>query len=119
MNNNFKQMGTHLIVELYDVNFDKLNSSNEIKECLENSAKLAKATILYSYFHEFQPQGITGVIVLAESHITIHTYPEDNYAALDIFMCYGMNPSLCLETILLYFNPKNHNIKQLIRGISK
>lgn len=116
MNNNFKQIGKHLIIELDGVEFNKLNSVNEIKTCLENSAKEAKATILYSYMHEFQPQGVTGVIVLAESHISIHTFPELGYAAIDVFMCYNMEPEKCLKLILDYFNPTNYQLNKLTRG---
>ena len=117
MNTNNQQCGTHLIIELYDVEFDKLNSSKDIEICLKNSAIDSGATILYSYFHDFIPYGITGVIVLAESHISIHTWPEKGYAALDIFMCNGMNPLLCMNTILTHFDTINYKLNKLIRGI--
>lgn len=80
-------LGLHIVADFYNVNADLLTKVDEIKQILEEGVKLTNLTMLDSYFHQFKPHGVTGIIVLAESHISIHTWPEYNYAALDIFVC--------------------------------
>jgi len=80
-------LGKHLIVEMYDCDVKVLDSIDLLRKALLEAAKSTKSTIIREFFHKFSPQGVTGVIVIAESHITIHTWPEYNYAAIDIFTC--------------------------------
>lgn len=79
--------GRHILMELTDCPSDLLNSVDEVETLLLNSAKDGGATVISSHFHSFTPQGLSGVIVIQESHITIHTWPEKNYAAVDVFTC--------------------------------
>ena len=80
-------LGHHYIIELYDCEFDLLDNLELINNALLECARIGQATILESKFHKFAPQGVSGVVVIAESHISIHTWPESNYAAIDFFTC--------------------------------
>ena len=85
--NRLQALGTHLLVELKDCNPDILNDIKEVQDALVMAARKAKATIVETSFHEFSPFGISGMVVIAESHLSIHTWPEYGYAAVDIFTC--------------------------------
>ncbi len=74
-------------MELTGCSFDLLNSVEQVRALLLASAADGGATIISSHFHPFSPQGLSGVVVIAESHITIHTWPESGYAAVDVFTC--------------------------------
>ena len=80
-------LGTHLLVELRDCNPKILKDLKKVKNALVSAAKEAKATIVDISFHEFSPFGISGMVIIAESHLSIHTWPEYSYAAVDIFTC--------------------------------
>lgn len=82
-----KTLGTHNILEFYGCNNDKLNDKDYLESLLINAAKESGATVISSNFHLFNPQGISGVVIIAESHFTIHTWTEYDYAAIDIFTC--------------------------------
>ncbi|HEU4373107.1 MAG TPA: adenosylmethionine decarboxylase [Telluria sp.] len=92
--------GIHLLADFHGVSADKLVSCEAIDALLRAAALAAGATILHSHFHSFGPQqGVTGVLLLAESHISIHTWPEFGFAAADIFMCGDAAPELALDVI--------------------
>ena len=80
-------VGTHIITELSGCSVEKLSDLNSVREALLEAAKRAQATVLDVSLHRFQPQGVSGVAVIAESHISVHTWPELGYAALDIYTC--------------------------------
>ena len=80
-------LGRHLLLELFDCDSDAINNLESVKGALVEAAKRAQATIVDVVFHEFNPFGISGVVVIAESHLSIHTWPEYRYAAVDIFSC--------------------------------
>ena len=82
-----KPLATHLLIELFDCDPKILSDSNQVKDIFINAAKEGKATIVNDLFHEFSPHGLTGVLVITESHLSIHTWPEFNYAAVDVFSC--------------------------------
>lgn len=107
--------GTHLLVDLWGAT--NLNSPAEIEQTLIKASKIAGATVLYSYLHPFEPHGVSGVVVLAESHISIHTWPERNYAAIDIFMCGIANPYKAIDVIKAYFKPGSVQISEIKRGV--
>ncbi len=107
--------GIHLFVDLWGAS--NLNSPEETEKVLIKAAKDAKATVLYSYMHRFQPHGVSGVVVLAESHISIHTWPERGYAAIDIFMCGQADPYAAVNEIKKYFKPEKIVISENKRGI--
>ena len=80
-------LGTHLLVDLRDCNIDAIRDLEFVKDSLVQAAKAASATVVDVSFHEFNPFGISGMVVIAESHLSIHTWPEYGYAAVDIFTC--------------------------------
>ena len=77
----------HLLLELYRCDFEKLNDESFLRCILNRASKLANATVLNLISNKFEPQGVTAIALLAESHISIHTWPESNYSAVDIFTC--------------------------------
>ncbi|SFO02626.1 adenosylmethionine decarboxylase [Xenorhabdus japonica] len=82
-----KQLGTHIVIEMKNYNSNKLKSISTIESIMLDVAKECNLNIVTYHFHEFEPWGVSGVIILAESHFTIHTWPEYHYAALDLFIC--------------------------------
>ena len=98
-------MGRHVIADLHDVSAEVLGSIDFWKEILIDGAKKSGATVLSDHFHHLgEDYGITGVIVLAESHISIHTWPEKNYAAIDVFMCGTCDPEVAVDHITSKIN---------------
>ena len=87
MNERYGALGTHLLVELNDCNPSLLDDMPLVQRALLRAAEEAGATIVGEVFHKFSPIGVTGIICIAESHISIHTWPEHAYAAVDIFTC--------------------------------
>lgn len=82
-----KALGIHLLIELYSCNREKIDDLGYLERVMSQAAEAAGATILKTTFQDFNPQGVSGVVVIAESHLTIHTWPEHGYAAVDIFTC--------------------------------
>ena len=82
-----KALGTHIIVELSECNPQILSDVDQVTNILVTAAKQANAEVLQTAFHRFMPQGVSGVVVIAESHLSIHTWPEYGYAAMDIYTC--------------------------------
>jgi len=82
-----KALAKHFIAELYDCDREILNDVSAVEQALLKGAEAAKATIVGHSFHHFSPHGVSGVVIIAESHISIHTWPEYGYAAVDIFTC--------------------------------
>lgn len=80
-------LGLHVLMEFHNCDEHLLNDSTYLELKLNEAAELARATIIKSVFHQFSPHGVTGVIVVAESHLSIHTWPEHKYAAVDFFTC--------------------------------
>ncbi|MDY6861982.1 MAG: adenosylmethionine decarboxylase [Thermodesulfobacteriota bacterium] len=83
----WQDIGSHYLVELLSCNTEKLKRVALIKRILQNAVKLSNASVLGEVFHQFEPCGVTGVIVIGESHVAIHTWPEHNYCAFDFFSC--------------------------------
>ncbi|MFQ5620726.1 MAG: adenosylmethionine decarboxylase [Candidatus Nanoarchaeia archaeon] len=83
-------MGAHILVNFYDADPNQLNDIQSLKQILTKAALKAEMKILNETFHKFSPQGVTGILLLAESHISIHTWPEKKSAAADIFCCAGI-----------------------------
>lgn len=80
-------LGSQVVLDLYDCHADHLDDLEWVRENLNEAARRAGATIVESVFHKFAPWGISGVVVIAESHLAIHIWPEKHYAAVDIFTC--------------------------------
>jgi S-adenosylmethionine decarboxylase len=106
--------GVHLIVDLYEA--ERLDDIDHIDATLRRCVAAAGATMLHIHLHHFQPNGVSGVAVLAESHISIHTWPEANYAAVDIFMCGKADPDACIPVLREAFGAKHVGVSELLRG---
>jgi len=112
-------LGRHMILEVWG-NPGSLPYWNmdEAAAALVQSARNAGATVLSERWHHFGSGfGYTGVIILSESHISVHTWPEKGYAALDVFMCGDCNPEDTLQTILAFYGAEKHTVRTLQRGI--
>ena len=109
--------GKHLLLELYRCNSEKLNDESFLRCTLNRSAKLAKATVLNLISNKFEPQGVTAIALLAESHISIHTWPESNYSAVDIFTCgQNMRPELASQYLIESLMAKEHSLRVIERN---
>lgn len=107
--------GTHLIVDLWGAS--RLDDLEHVEEALRQAVAAANATLLHVHLHHFTPNGgISGVAVLAESHISIHTWPERSYAALDVFMCGGADPQKSVPVLDRFFKPARIEVEELRRG---
>ena len=82
-----KTLGLHILADLYGVNPDLIDRVEDVKHLLETAVKVANLTKISSHYYQFQPHGATGVILLAESHISIHTWPEHGLATVDVYTC--------------------------------
>ena len=101
-------MGTHLLVEIYNVPFDKLNDLEKIEERCVGACKTENLQVLNTYIHQFDPYGVTCLISLAESHLSCHTWPEKGCVAIDIFTCGSKNPRSIALWILNYFDTDDY-----------
>lgn len=111
-------LGRHLLLELFDCDPDAINSLETVKGALIEAAKRAQATIVDVVFHEFNPFGISGVVVIAESHLSIHTWPEYRYAAVDIFSCgEGLQPEVAAAYLIEQFGAERASVVELQRGL--
>jgi S-adenosylmethionine decarboxylase len=109
--------GTHLLADFYGVAADRLTDTAHIDALLRAGAAAAGARILHSHFHSFgDAMGVTGVVLLAESHISIHTWPEFGFAAADIFMCGEAQPKLALDVIERALGPASSIVQTIARG---
>ncbi len=107
--------GTHLIVDLWGAG--RLDDLAHVEATLRAAVIAAKATLLHIHLHHFTPNhGISGVAVLAESHISIHTWPENGYAALDVFMCGDAEPRAAIEVLREAFKPDRLAVEEILRG---
>lgn len=113
-------LGRQILVEFYDCDQFKLNDVNFIETSLLEAADAARATIISHSFHKFSPHGVSGVVVIAESHIAIHTWPEYRYAAVDIFTCgETIDPWIIQEILKESFGSKNVSSMEMKRGLFK
>ena len=111
-------LGRHLLVELFDCDPDVIDSLESVKEALIEAAKRAQATIVDVVFHEFNPFGISGVVVIAESHLSIHTWPEYKYAAVDIFSCGDvLQPEVAANYLVEQFGAERTSVVEMQRGV--
>ena len=108
--------GVHLIVDLHGA--QGLDDIDLIEATLRRCVDAAQATLLHIHLHHFQPNGVSGVAVLAESHISIHTWPDAGFAALDVFMCGKADPDACIPVLREAFQAKRIEVNELLRDRS-
>ena len=114
----YENAGRHCILEIYECDQAKLNDEAFVRTTITSSVKMAGATLINLITHSFKPQGVTGLALLAESHISIHTWPEIGYAAIDVFTCgdHTMPESAC-EFFSKEFAAKKFSLKSIVREI--
>jgi S-adenosylmethionine decarboxylase len=111
-------LGRHLLLELFDCDLDAINNVETVKGTLIEAAKRAQATIVDVVFHEFNPFGVSGVVVIAESHLSIHTWPEYRYAAVDIFSCGDiLQPEIAANYLVEQFGAERTSVVEMQRGL--
>ena len=114
MNN--KSLGIHILVEYYDCNKEILKNTDTIEKSMLTAARTSNATIVESVFHQFNPWGVSGAVIIAESHLTIHTWPEHNYAAVDLFTCGDIDYEAGLRVLKDLLESKHYEVKKILRG---
>lgn len=109
-------LGIHLIIEFFGAGH--LQDGPPILTAMRGAAAAAGAQVLNANMHDFgDGQGVTGVVMLAESHMSIHTWPEHGYAAIDVFMCGDTaKPEICLDHLRAFFQPEREDVRRLQRG---
>jgi len=106
--------GTHLIVELAEA--EGLDDPERIRQAFLDAIEASGATLLHIHLHRFTPQGVSGVAVLAESHISVHTWPESRYGAFDVFMCGDADPRKAVDVLKAAFNARRVEVTEILRG---
>lgn len=108
--------GTHVLVDFWGAT--KLDDADYVEQALRDAAAACNATILHVHVHEFEGSGgVSGVAMLAESHISVHTWPEIDYAAFDVFMCGTCEPMQALPVLRHAFNPSRVTVGEQKRGV--
>lgn len=113
----FSTYGRHVTMDLREVAFEKLNDRAFLKEVMLEAAARCGATVVGESFVQFSPQGVTGVLVLSESHLSIHTYPEEGFAAIDCYTCgYTVDPAIACEYMKAVLGGRVAGYRALRRG---
>ena len=108
----------HLLVELFECNLEALKSKDLLQNLLEKAAEAAQVTIVQSVFHQYSPQGVTGIVIIEESHLSIHTWPEYGYASVDFYTCGDGLPEKALSVIKEGLISKRAEVMMVDRGKS-
>lgn len=112
-----RELGRHLVVELWGCQAN-LNNPEEIRKALVEAVRQARATLIDVHVHRFNPHGVSGIAVIAESHISLHTWPEHGYVALDVFTCgEKVLPEAAFEVFRDLFRPQRTHLIEIKRGI--
>ena len=118
--NNEKELlykSKHYLLELYKCDYEKLNDESFLRCTLTNAAKLANAKVLNLVSNKFEPQGVTAIALLAESHLSIHTWPEEQYSAVDIFTCgQNMKPNISCKYLIQALMAREHHLRVINRN---
>ncbi|MBD8068934.1 adenosylmethionine decarboxylase [Bacillus sp. PS06] len=109
-------MGRHVISELWGCNFEKLNNVQEIERTFVNAALKSGAEVREVAFHKFAPQGVSGVVIISESHLTIHSFPEHGYASIDVYTCGDLDPNIAADYIAEALGAQTRENIEIPRG---
>ncbi len=116
----YSTFGRHVAVDTWGVDFDLLNSAEFLQAHMVEAAEACGATVLSVQAKQFDPQGATVLVLLSESHLSIHTYPERGFAALDCYTCgETVDPQLAIDYMLAVLKPKATYAKKLVRGMGE
>jgi len=111
-------LGKHLLLELRECNREVLDDLSFLQNTLVSTAQEAGATVVGKHFHRFAPQGVSGAVLIAESHLSLHTWPEHGYAAVDIFTCGNtVNSELAAELLIQRLGSKDASVMEIKRGV--
>lgn len=110
-------LGRHVILEYYGCPSDLLDQAGYVEETLVDAANKMRATVISAHFHQFNPHGVSGAVVISESHLTIHTWPEYGYAAVDVFTCGNVvDPWVAHKHMVERFKPTRESVMEFKRG---
>ena len=113
-----KALGRQMLVEFYDCDSTRLNDREMLRDAMRQAAVKAGATVITDVFHEFNPHGISGVVVIAESHLAIHTWPEFGFAAVDLFTCGDdIMPDRAMKYLQEKLKAARFSVIELKRGV--
>ncbi len=113
-----KALGIHILVELYECDALLLDDASLIEKEMVHGAELIDATVISSYAHNFEPHGVSAVVIIAESHLTMHTWPEHRYAAVDLFICTDKkDPALAFLHLQKILGAEKISVTEIKRGI--
>jgi len=108
-------LGHHILVSLYGITFNLLDDIDGIRAAFEKAVEACGATVLNRFSHQFRPQGVTIVYALAESHLSIHTFPENGCCAIDVYTCGSMKSMDAMKLLIEHFNPVEVSIQEINR----
>ncbi len=112
-----KALGNHIIVEFYNCDKGILNDVDLITKIMNEASLMSGATVVGSHFHTYSPHGVSGVVIIAESHLSVHTWPEYGYAAVDIFTCGNtINNDIAFAHLKEGFKAQNTSTMEMKRG---
>jgi S-adenosylmethionine decarboxylase len=116
----YSTFGRHVAVDTWGVEFDKLNDAEWLESQLVDAAEACGATVLSVQSKQFEPQGATVLVMLSESHLSIHTYPEKGFAAIDCYTCgETVDPQLAIDYLISVLKPRTTHAKKLVRGVGE
>lgn len=116
----YSTFGRHVAVDTWGVEFEKLNSAEWLQSQMVEAAEACGASVLSVQSKQFEPQGATVLVLLSESHLSIHTYPEKGFAAIDCYTCgETVDPQLAIDYLVSVLKPKTTHAKKLIRGVGE
>ena len=110
-------MGRHVIAELWQCDFDKLNDMDFIEQTFVDAALKSGAEVREVAFHNFAPQGVSGVVIISESHLTIHSFPEHGYASVDVYTCGDLDPTIAAKYIAEALGSTSSELVEIPRGM--
>ena len=110
-------IGRHVISELWGCDLSTLNNVNEIEQIFVDAALRSGAEVREVTFHKFAPQGVSGVVIISESHLTIHSFPEHGYASIDVYTCGDLDPIVAVEYIAEALNARKREHIEIPRGM--
>ncbi len=112
-----KTIGRHLIAEYYECRRDTLDEIDTIRRAMLDAAHALGATVLGESFHQFTPHGVSGTVVIAESHLSVHTWPENGYVAVDIYTCGGLDPRIGFNLLRERLGATSCRVQEIVRGL--
>ncbi|WP_276352855.1 adenosylmethionine decarboxylase [Cohnella caldifontis] len=116
----YSTFGRHVAVDTWGIDFDTLNDAELLQSHMIEAAEACGATVLSVQAKQFEPQGATVLVMLSESHISIHTYPEKGFAAIDCYTCgETVDPQAAIDYLVSVLKPERTYAKKLIRGVGE